>query len=112
MKDKQSKKVVIIHDIDSESIEKAILILRSGGTTTPAPAGYHIVNEAQEIINAYRKTMEKTQSETSRKGKRAAWTEGNPSVIWRSICILSVMAGFSAFGYWMLRVMPAILEKF
>lgn len=112
MKDKQSKKVVIIHDIDSESIEKAILILRSGGTTTPAPAGYHIVNEAQEIINAYRKTMEKAQSEISRKENKARKPEKGASALWRSVCILGVMAGFCGFGYFMLQVVPAILEKF
>jgi hypothetical protein len=111
MKDKQSKKVVIIHDIDSESIEKAILILRSGGTTTPAPAGYHIVKEAQEIINAYRKTMEKNQNEIRRREKRARNTR-NPSFLWRSLCIMGVMGIFCAFGYWMLSVVPALLNKF
>ena len=111
MKDKQSKKVVIIHDIDSESIEKAILILRSGGTTTPAPAGYHIVNEAQEIINAYRKTMEKNQNEIRRKEKRARSTR-SLSFLWRSLCVMGAMGIFCAFGYWMLSVIPALLHKF
>ena len=111
MKDKQSKKVVIIHNIDSESIEKAILILRSGGTATPAPAGYHIVHEAQEIIDAYRKTMEKTQNELSRQEKRARNTK-NHAFLWRSLCVMGVMGAFCAFGYWMLSVIPALIQKF
>lgn len=112
MRDKQSKKVVIIHDIDSDNIEKAILILRNGGREAPVPSGYHIVNEAQEIIHAYRKTMEKTQHELCRKEKKIRHSQNGTLGFWRTLCVLSVMAGSCAFGYFMLRVVPSLLEKF
>ena len=112
MKDKKSKKVVIIHDIDSKSIEKAILILRGGGVNTPAPVGYHIVQEAQQIIDDYSKTMEKTQGRISRKEEQARRSERRSGVVKRTLCVLGAMAGFCAFGYWLLTAASQILEKF
>lgn len=112
MKDKKSKKVVIIHDIDSKSIEKAILILRGGGVNTPAPVGYHIVQEAQQIIDDYSKTIEKTQSRVSRKEEQVRHAEKHAGIIKRTLCVLGAMAGFCAFGYWLLNAASGILEKF
>ncbi|MBQ2614795.1 MAG: hypothetical protein IJB80_05660 [Clostridia bacterium] len=102
MKDRQSKKVVIIHDIDSQSIEKAILILRSNGTATPAPANYHIVSEAERIIRAYSKTVEKADSankEKSHTARRLALGAG---------IFLSVFS----IGYYLIRCAQMLLEKF
>ncbi len=57
MKEKPSKKVVIINDIASESIEQAIFILRNGGSVSSGGTTT-VVQEAQRIINAYAETME------------------------------------------------------
>ena len=59
MKDKKTKKVVIINDINSDTIEQAILILKNNGIATATTAGQHIVREAGNVINSYIKTVEK-----------------------------------------------------
>ena len=62
MKNEKSKKVVIIQDIKSDAIEQAILILRNSGQVKPAPVGYHIVTEAQNIIDSYIQTVESSKT--------------------------------------------------
>ena len=111
MKDKQSRKVVIINDIDSKNIEKAILILRSGGTSISAPAGYHIVTEAQDIINAYSQTVEKTQSGLDRREHRARRTEKRSAVTRRVLCVLCALIAFFGIGGFVINVIQPILEK-
>lgn len=112
MKDKQSRKVVIINDIDSKNIEKAILILRSGGTSISAPAGYHIVTEAQDIINAYSRTVEKTQTGLDRQEHRARRTEKHSSAARRALCVLCALIAFFGIGGFVLNVIQPLLEKF
>ncbi len=70
MKEKNSKRVVIIDDIDSCSIEQAIFILRNNGTEGP-PERKTIVSEAERIINAYVQTIEKAQTGIYRREERS-----------------------------------------
>ena len=72
MKDKQSKKVVIINDINSDTIERAILILRDAGTAQPVPQNSGIVAEAQNVINSYIRVTEKNRYAYQRKVPDAA----------------------------------------
>lgn len=107
MKNKESKKVVIIQDIKSEAIEQAIFILRSGGQVKPAPIDYRIVTEAQNIIDSYIQTVENTKNElkqgapktrqTARKAKKKAllYTGGGLLVLISAIYIVfSLWNGF------------------
>lgn len=72
MKDKQSKKVVIIEDIRSDTIEQAIFILRNhGGVVSEGSRGQRVIEEAQRVINAYVDTVEKAQSRLQTREKRA-----------------------------------------
>ena len=109
MKEKNPKKVVIINDIDSKSIEKAILILRSGGSA--AAQTYHIVTEAQELINAYRKTVEKTQSCLEKKESRIRKREKQLAYLGRILWATGVMASFIFGGYLFLHGLNFLLEK-
>ena len=109
MKEKKSKKVVIINDIDSENIEKAILILRSGGTATTQT--YHIVTEAQELINAYRKTVEKTHSCLEKKENRIRKREKQLAYLSRILWATGIMASFIFGGYLFLQGLNFLLEK-
>ncbi len=110
MKEKKPKKVVIINDIDSESIEKAILILRNGGN--PEPQSYHIVTEAQEIINAYRKTVEKTQSDISRKEDHVRENKKFSAKIAPALWATGMIALFLLGGYVFLQGICFMMEKF
>ncbi len=74
MKEKNSKRVVIIDDIDSCSIEQAIFILRNSGTVEK-PDKRTIVGEAERIINAYVQTIERTQRGIGKKEKKSRRTK-------------------------------------
>lgn len=97
MNEKNSRRVVIIEDIDSNSIEQAIFILRNNGSVEKPKKGT-IVREAERIINAYVQTLERTQAGISRKEKRRR--DGNPgrngaSVVIGLACL--ILAGFLVF---------------
>lgn len=70
MGEKNSRRVVIIEDIDSNSIEQAIFILRNNGTIEKQGRGT-IVREAERVINAYVQTLEKAQIGMGRKEIRS-----------------------------------------
>lgn len=70
MKEKNSKRVVIIDEIDSSTIEQAIFILRNNGTAVK-PEKRTIVTEAERIINAYVQTIERTQLGINRRETRS-----------------------------------------
>ena len=70
---KKTRQVVIINDIQSESIEQAIFILRTPlGEPLPASPGGNIVDEAQRIINSYVKTIEGAAPKWKNDGRSAA----------------------------------------
>ncbi|MBR5152064.1 MAG: hypothetical protein IKW60_00850 [Clostridia bacterium] len=109
MKDKQPRKVVIIHDIDSREIEKAILILRNGGAVTPAPAKYQIVTEAEKIIRAYSRTVEK---ELEQKKEPEQLREKAANTLLTLGFGIAVLLSVALSGYGVLRLIQFILEKF
>lgn len=71
MIDKKSRRVVIINNIQSDTIDQAIFILKCD-KRTPKP-DINIANEAQTIINNYIKQVErlKTTKNSSTKTKKA-----------------------------------------
>lgn len=75
MNKKNSRRVVIIEDIDSNTIEQAIFILRNNGSAEKSERGT-IVREAERIINAYVQTMAKAQVGISRKENRCRREKG------------------------------------
>ncbi len=97
MQDKHSKKVIIINDINSDAIERAILILREGKISVPSPAaGSHIVEEAQTVINSYIRTMDKAQYNMERKEHRCRNTHSSPARIglWTAFFASLVVLGY------------------
>ncbi len=109
MKDRQQKKVVIIHDIDSKEIEKAILILRNGGAAVPAPAKYQIVTEAEKIIRAYSRTMDKELEQKNSSDKRR---EKAGNVLLTLGFGLAVLLSVALSGYGILQLLQYLMEKF
>lgn len=60
MTDKKSRRVVIINNIDSDTIDQAIFILKSDKRDAlPARANNSVAYEAQRIINNYIRQVER-----------------------------------------------------
>ena len=96
MKDKHSKKVIIINDINSDAIERAILILREGKCFVPSPAaGSHIVEEAGAVIRSYIRTMDKAQDEMDRRERKSRQPKSFAAHL---PTLLSVLAGVAVLG--------------
>lgn len=72
MTDKKSRRVVIINNIKSDSIDQAIFILKASAQEGPK-INARVVQEAQDIIDSYIRQVEfvKTGSYTRKKRKRA-----------------------------------------
>ena len=87
MKDKKTKKVVIINDINSDTIEQAILILKNNGIATATTAGQHIVREAGNVINSYIKTIEKGNNKLKKSHKKSF-----------ALAIVLTLAAITTFG--------------
>ncbi len=98
MKDKQAKRVVIINDVYSDTIEQAIFILRNAGTCeAEGLPGSQIVQEAQRIIDAYGKAMEKTQAGLERREQKSR-RKGRGGTAWRFLWVGLAIAAFGAAG--------------
>ena len=72
MTDKKSKRVVIINNIKSDTIDQAIFILKDEVKTKGM--SFSEINasvEAQEIINSYIRQVERLQTKPVRKQKKA-----------------------------------------
>lgn len=69
MTDKKSRKVLIINNIKSDTIDQAIFILK--GDTPPGKSAHldtNIADEAQEIINRYIRQVERLKGDRSGSG--------------------------------------------
>ena len=101
MKEKNSRRVVIIEDIDSNAIEQAIFILRNNGSSH-VPGKGTIVREAERIINAYVHTLERTQAGIGRKERKSrrnpAENRRNTASVLIGIACL-ILAGILTFCY-------------
>lgn len=71
MKEGQSKKVIIINDIKSETVEQAILILKKSGKNEASVKNSSLVQEAQNIIGAYVRAAERSEFDCGRIKGRA-----------------------------------------
>ena len=96
MKDKKTKKVVIINDINSDTIEQAILILKNNGIATATTAGQHIVREAGNVINSYIKSVEKESDKLKKSHK-------NTFVLTLFLTLAAITTfGLSVYGFFYL----------
>ncbi|MBO5364994.1 MAG: hypothetical protein J6A56_05980 [Clostridia bacterium] len=110
MREKNSKRVVIIDDIDSGSIEQAIFILRNSGIPNRS-AGNSIVSEAERIIHAYVQTMERTQKGISKREERSRRRKKQRS--WRGIASVGIALGcFAVAAGLLFHYMGSILSGF
>lgn len=100
MKGKKTKKVVIINDINSDTIEQAILILKNNGIATATTAGQHIVREAGNVINSYIKTVEKTDGK-SKKG----------NLVFRIFVALIAMGSIALSSYGFIHLYEMIVNN-
>ncbi len=97
MTDKKSRRVVIIDNIKSETIDQAIFILKSDKRLVPYSEN-SVAAEAQNIINSYIRRVENIK-------KNGAFVEGQtaPSKKLRqSIFKILLLAAFSSFGLFLL----------
>lgn len=70
MTDKKSRRVIIINNIQSGTIDQAIFILKSDKSDVlPAGADISIANEAQNIINNYIRQVEHHKSLIQKKSR-------------------------------------------
>lgn len=109
MSDKRSKKVVIINDINSDAIERAILILRDGGTAQTLPESRGIVAEAQNVINSYIRFAEKNRYVFPESDKNQKPRRGSRKGI---VYAISALLAFFAVGCFILRIMDGLLINF
>ncbi len=65
MTDKKSRRVVIINNINSDSIDQAIFILKSDPATPSREVNSSIVKEAQSIIDNYIRQVERLKDDYS-----------------------------------------------
>lgn len=111
MKTNPSKKVVIINDIHSDTIEQAIFILRSAGEPQcgVSSSGTHMVQEAQRVINAYVKTIEKARCGVNKKEKSRG---GRGGALRRGACAALALLAFIGAAALIYRVYGAVLAAF
>ncbi len=93
MTDKKSRRVIIINNIQSGTIDQAIFILKSDKTDVlPAGADVSIANEAQNIINNYIRQVEHHKSLIQKKSRYLpGWLKFLVAAI-----VVAAFVGFSA----------------
>ena len=93
MTDKKSRRVVIINNINSDTIDQAIFILKSDKRSDSVRAESNIVYEAQNIINNYIRRVEQMKGNISDTdffcGKKKKH---------KTVAILSAVAAFLALA--------------
>ena len=106
MKENSRKKVVIIDDIYSDTIEQAIFILRSGGIIgQTASVGAGFIKEAQSIINAYAHTVGRANERALRRERKNR--KNNKTL--RCASIILILLGLTS-GIWLIyRMFSTIL---
>lgn len=70
MTDKKSRRVVIINNIKSDTIDQAIFILKTAKTDQRKNIESCVAAEAQEIINSYIHQVDRIKSGSGRSKKR------------------------------------------
>ncbi|MBE5041094.1 hypothetical protein [Ructibacterium gallinarum] len=109
MKEKKSKNVVIIRDIESDTIEQAIFILRGAGSPSALQdSGYRIVTDAQNIIDAYSKTLSSPLSRAQLHKKPSRRLK----ILFRCLSVFGAVAAFFSVAYLFTNLFSFILEKF
>lgn len=97
MKEKNSKKVIIINEIASDTIEQAIFILKnSGKEVKPISQNSYVLAEAQNIIKSYIDKIENSPKGIYRKKKiistklKSALILGSTLLFGMGICYVMV----------------------
>ncbi len=106
MKDKQSKKVVIINDISSDTIEQAIFILRNSGEVASVGRKSYVLAEAQNIIQNYIQTTDKKGITAKNRP-----TKGATAVLKRGIMVAGVLVVGLGMCYGILNAFGFILQN-
>ncbi|MBR5614906.1 MAG: hypothetical protein IKW64_06395 [Clostridia bacterium] len=70
MTDKKSRRVVIINNIKSDTIDQAIFILKSNSRTNSDRINSSVAQEAQNIINSYIRQVELIKGSSPSRRKR------------------------------------------
>jgi hypothetical protein len=70
MTDKKSRKVLIINNIKSDTIDQAIFILKTGVSKASKAVESSIADEAQGIIDSYIRQVERLKSGYTSKNKK------------------------------------------
>lgn len=70
MTDKKSRRVVIINNIKSDTIDQAIFILKSNAAENSRRVNSDVAREAQNIINSYMRQVELIKFDTYPKRKK------------------------------------------
>jgi len=101
MTDRKSRRVVIINNINSDTIDQAIFILKSDQPDSLQKSREsYIVREAQSIINSYVRQVERFRSgETDKKSTRKR-KRRNKNIFVTAIAAISVLVvciGFIKF---------------
>ena len=111
MKTNPSKKVVIINDVHSDTIEQAIFILRSAGEPQhgASSSGTHMVQEAQRVINAYVKTVEKARCGVKKQKKVRSGRDG---ALRRGVCAALALLAFVGAAVLVSRFYGSVLAVF
>lgn len=94
---KKSRRVVIINDIKSGMIEQAIFILKTDAMDRSLPVRHDIVAEAQDIINHYVRTVEKTSFGAQPPSKRGAPAWRRAAYVLLAVCGSAVALGLATW---------------
>lgn len=102
MTDRKSRRVVIINNINSETIDQAIFILKSDKKDVAINRGKEtdIVNEAQNIINSYVRQVERLKVGMSEKNTARKKRKKRIKPVFAIVSVLFCLAlCFAVFGY-------------
>lgn len=108
MKENSRKKVVIIDNVYSDTIEQAIFILRNGGAVgRPVEAGAGFLSEAQSIINAYAHTVERANGRSFHRERKSRKKDNG---LRRATGVLLALLGTASVIWLIYRLFSAILQ--
>lgn len=96
MTDKKSRRVVIINNIKSDTIDQAIFILKSAKTDRGKNLEKSVAAEAQEIINNYIHQVDRIKAQTRKKRKSASVLPAALSLLSVLCIVLSVILFFNS----------------
>ena len=98
MTDKKSRRVVIINNIKSDTIDQAIFILKSNVNENSRRVNTTVAQEAQDIINSYMRQVELIKSGTYPRRKKERANGLMPAAL-SVLSVLCIGLGVALFFY-------------